>query len=45
VQSFSSLSLSFFFAATKFDEEKIIKVKTIKIFNTNDVVLNLTEPG
>ncbi|WP_435087768.1 hypothetical protein [Candidatus Pelagibacter bacterium nBUS_29] len=43
MQSFSSLS--FFFAASKFDEEKIIKVKTIKIFFTNDTVLNLTEPG
>ncbi len=43
MQSFSSLS--FFFAASKFDEEKIIKVKTIKIFITNDTVLNLTEPG
>ena len=44
MQSFS-LSLFFFFAASKFDEEKIIKVKTIKIFITNDTVLNLTEPG
>jgi hypothetical protein len=43
VQSFSSLS--FFFAASELDEKKIIKVKTIKIFITNDTVLNLTEPG
>jgi len=43
MQSFSSLS--FFFAASKFDEVKITKVKTIKIFITNDTVLNLTEPG
>ena len=43
MQSFSSLS--FFFAASKFDEEKIITVKTIKIFITNDTVLNLTGPG
>ena len=43
MQSFSSLS--FFFAASKFDEEKIIKVKTIKIFNINDTVLNLIKPG
>ena len=38
-------SLSFFFAASELDEKTIIKVKTIKIFITNDTVLNLTEPG
>jgi hypothetical protein len=40
-----SFSLSFFFAASKFDEEKNINIKTNKVFNINDTVFNLTEPG
>ena len=38
-------AISFFFAASKFDDVKIIKINIIKIFTTNDTVLNLTEPG
>ena len=45
MQSFSFSFLSFFLAASKFDEVKIIKDKIIIIFNTNDSVLSLTEPG
>tara|TARA_B100000965_G_scaffold4567_1_gene3595 strand:- start:382 stop:516 length:135 start_codon:yes stop_codon:yes gene_type:complete len=44
MQSFS-FSFSFFFAASKLDDENIINVKIIIILNKNVAFLNFIAPG